>query len=287
MTSIKNVTVLGTGVLGAQIAYQASYAGFAVTAYDINDDVLARAAKTFDGLVTTYDQQVEGAAGGKAAEARARLTLSSDLAAAVGAADLVIEAIPEKLELKRSVFADVGKAAPASAILATNTSTLLPSQIMDATGRPERFLALHFANMLWVNNTAEIMGTAKTDKAVYDEVVDYATAMGMVPIEVKKEKAGYLLNSLLVPFLAAAAELFVDEIAEPEMVDKAWKVSTGAPMGPFQIIDLVGLNTVYNIASANPDPVQQRWAKVLKEQYIDKGRTGLAAGAGIYEYPKK
>lgn len=285
MAKIKNVTVLGTGVLGAQIAFQAAYAGFDVVAYDINDAALDRAKATFAGLVKTYEEQVPGAADGKAAQALTRLAYSSDLAGSVQEADLVIEAVPEKLELKRSIFAQIGAAAPAHTIFATNTSTLLPSDIKDSSGRVDRFLALHFANMLWINKTAEVMATADTSPEVFAAVSAYAADMGMVPIEIKKEKAGYLLNSLLVPWLAAASELFVDEIAEPAMIDKAWRISTGAPLGPFQIVDIVGLNTVYEIASANPDPAQQKWAKIVKEQYIDQGKLGVATGEGIYKYP--
>lgn len=287
MAKLNNVTVLGTGVLGAQIAFQAAYAGFTLVAYDINDEALDTAKSRFKGLVKTYEEQVPGASDGKAAEAFDRISYSSSLSESVQDADLVIEAVPEKLELKRSIFAEIGAAAPAKTIFATNTSTLLPSDIKDSSGRPDRFLALHFANRLWLNKTAEVMGTADTDPEVYKTVAKYASDMGMVPIEIKKEKAGYLLNSLLVPFLSAASALLVDEIADPEMVDKAWKVSTGAPLGPFQIIDLVGLNTVYNIVSTNPDPTQQKWAKMLKEDYIDKGKLGQASGEGIYKYPAK
>ena len=287
MAKLNNVTVLGTGVLGAQIAFQAAYAGFTLVAYDINDEALDQAKARFKGLVKTYEEQVPGASDGKAAEAFDRISYSSSLSESVQDADLVIEAVPEKLELKRSIFAEIGAAAPAKTIFATNTSTLLPSDIKDSSGRPDRFLALHFANRLWLNKTAEVMGTADTDPEVYKTVAKYASDMGMVPIEIKKEKAGYLLNSLLVPWLSAASELFVDGIADPAMIDKAWKISTGAPLGPFQIIDIVGLNTVYEIASTNPEPAQQKWAKIVKEQYIDQGKLGVATGEGIYKYPSK
>ena len=114
-----------------------------------------------------------------------------------------------------------------------------------------------------------------------------ATATGMVPIEIKKEHAGYLLNSLLVPFLDAAGDLLVDDIAEPDMVDKTWRIATGAPLGPFQIFDIVGLTTAYNISLTNPDPKRQAFAKLLKERYLDKGKLGTSTGEGFYSYPKK
>ncbi|MEJ9078728.1 3-hydroxyacyl-CoA dehydrogenase [Gordonia malaquae] len=283
MTDIKNVVVLGTGVLGSQIAFQSAYHGFAVTAYDINNDAIEQAKGRFAGLVETYKNEVKGAADGKADEALTRVSYSSDLADAVKDADLVIEAIPEILDLKRSTYATLGEVAPAKTIFATNSSTLLPSDIADSTGRPDRFLALHFANHVWAFNTAEIMGTAQTDPAVFDTVVEFAGEIGMVPIPIHKEKAGYVLNSMLVPFLNAGLALAAGGYAAPEDVDKTWRIGTGAPMGPFQIYDVVGLNTPYNILMNGGDD-EQKLAAWLKENYIDKGKLGLAAGEGFYKY---
>lgn len=285
-SGIRTVTVLGTGVLGSQIAYQAAYHGFAVTAYDINDEVIEKAKQRFAGLAKAYIAEgVAGAAEGKADAGLANVVYSSDLAQAVADADLVIEAVPENLELKRGIYEALGAVAPERTIFATNSSTLLPSDLKDFTGRPDRFLALHFANHVWVNNTAEVMGTADTDPQVFRTVADFAGEMGMVPIEIKREKAGYVLNSLLVPFLDAAAELFVDGIAEPEMVDKTWRIGTGAPLGPFQIYDVVGLTTAYNIAS-HGNETMQRFAELIKTNYIDKGKLGVATGEGFYTYPQ-
>ncbi|MBN3511716.1 3-hydroxyacyl-CoA dehydrogenase [Mycolicibacterium nivoides] len=281
--SIKTVTVLGTGVLGSQIAFQSAFKGFTVTAYDINDKVLETAKDRFQKLAETYANEVPDARDGKAQEALNRLTLTSDLAAAVADADLVIEAIPEILDLKRETYQKLGELAPAKTIFATNSSTLLPSDLKDSTGRPDKFLALHFANRVWQFNTAEIMGTTDTDPAVFAEVVEFAKAIGMVPIELHKEKAGYVLNSLLVPFLNAAAELAAGGYADPSAVDDTWRIATGAPVGPFQIYDIIGLTTPYNIM-ANGDAEDQKLAAWLKENYIDKGKLGLATGEGFYKY---
>ncbi|MEF2977377.1 3-hydroxyacyl-CoA dehydrogenase [Subtercola sp. YIM 133946] len=285
MPAIRTVTVLGTGVLGSQIAYQAAFHGYAVTAYDVSDDVLEKARARFAGLAETYKHDdVAGARAGRADAALAGLTLTADLAAAVADADLVIEAVPELLDLKRDVYTKLAALAPAKTIFATNSSTLLPSDLKQFTGRPDRFLALHYANQVWRYNTAEIMGTADTDPAVYAEVVAFAEGSGMVPIELKKEKAGYVLNSLLVPLLNAASGLLVDGIADPATVDTTWRIATGAPAGPFQIFDVVGLTTAYNIAAAGPDAKSQKFAALLKERYIDKGKLGVATGEGFYSY---
>jgi 3-hydroxyacyl-CoA dehydrogenase len=285
MADITNVTVLGTGVLGSQIAFQAAFHGYAVTAYDISDDLVEKAHKRFEQLVGIYKaDRVVGSAEGQADEALTHLRVTSDLAAAVGDADLVIEAVPENLELKQSTYQKLATLAPAKTIFATNSSTLLPSDIKDFTGRPDRFLALHYANNVWRSNTAEIMGTADTDPAVFESVVQFAKGSGLVPIELKKEKAGYVLNTLLVPLLNAAAELLVGGYADVETVDKTWRIGTGSPLGPFQIYDIIGLTTPYNIASANPAPESQAFAMFLKTNFIDKGKLGAATGEGFYTY---
>ncbi|KAB7781940.1 3-hydroxyacyl-CoA dehydrogenase [Methylorubrum populi] len=286
MIEVRNVTVLGTGVLGSQIAFQTAYSGFAVTAFDVTPEALDKAGERFAALVATYENEVPGAAGGKAAGTIGTIQLTSDLAAAVADADLVIEAAPEVLEIKRDIYGRLAKLAPAKTIFATNSSTLLPSDLKDFTGRPERFLALHFANSIWKFNTAEVMGTTETDPAVFDALVKFASDIGMVPIPVRKEKAGYVLNSLLVPLLNAAADLAAGGYAEPQDVDKVWRIATGAPMGPFQIYDIIGLNTPYNILS-HGDAHAQQIAAWLKENYIDKGKLGIASREGFYSYKNK
>jgi 3-hydroxybutyryl-CoA dehydrogenase len=281
---IRKVTVLGTGVLGSQIAFQTAFRGFEVTAYDIDDKALAAAAERLDKLAAVYREQVPGGGDGKAEQTAAGITLSSDLARAVQDADLVIEAIPEVLSIKQQTYERLGQVAPERTIFATNSSTLLPSAMKDFTGRPDRFLALHFANQVWHFNTAEIMGTTDTDPKVYRAVVDFASKIGMVPIEIHKEKAGYVLNSLLVPLLNAGMSLAAGGYADPEAVDKTWQIGTGAPAGPFRILDIIGLTTPYNILVNNEDVDSQRLAQWLKENYIDKGKLGIATGEGFYKY---
>ena len=285
MPAIKTVTVLGTGVLGSQIAYQAAFHGFAVTAYDLDDDALKQARARFARLAGIYRAaNIAGAPEGKAESALGNLRLTADLTDAVADADLVIEAVPELLELKRDVYRKLAELAPARTIFATNSSTLLPSDLKESTGRPDRFLAIHYANNIWAQNIAEIMGTGDTDAAVFDAVVEFARNSGLEPIEIKKEKAGYVLNSLLVPLLNAAAGLLLQGVASPETIDKTWRIATGAPSGPFQIFDVVGLATAYNIAASSPDAGSQAFARYLKEHYIDKGKLGVAAGEGFYTY---
>jgi len=217
------------------------------------------------------------------------MSFSSDLAKAVRDADLMIEAIPEVVQIKTDFYKQLGKVAPEKTIFATNSSTLLPSQFAEVTGRPEKFLALHFANEIWKNNTAEIMKHPGTDMTVFDEVIEFAKAIGMVALPLYKEQPGYILNSLLVPLLEAAQLLLVKEVADVETIDKTWMVATGAPQGPFAILDVVGINTAYNIglakAEATGDPLFKKLAELMKVEYIDKGKLGVATGEGFYKYP--
>ncbi|MGN0062787.1 MAG: 3-hydroxyacyl-CoA dehydrogenase [Nocardioides sp.] len=283
MSRITKVTVLGMGVLGSQIAFQSAFRGKEVTAYDISDEAVAAGRAKLDALVERYQQDL-GDAAAQAGEVPARIRATSDLAEAVSGADLVIEAVPEKLEIKTSTYEKLAAVADASTIFASNSSTLLPSDIAPSTGRPDRFLALHFANEIWKRNTAEVMPGPETDSEVLAEVAAFAEEIGMVPIVLKKEKAGYVLNSLLVPLLNAAGELLAGGYADVETVDRTWRLGTGAPMGPFQIFDVVGLTTAYNIAVTKEEPVQQEFAAILKRDYLDQGKLGIASGEGFYTY---
>lgn len=286
--TIKNVTVLGAGVLGAQIAYRAAYAGFNVTSYDINEDALKAAQQRFDSIKAVYQTNVEGADEAKLEATQKRLTLSKDLEQAVSEADIIIEAVPENLDLKKRVWETVGKAAPKTTIFTTNTSTLLPSEFSAASGDTKRFLALHFANDIWRYRAVEVMGTVETDPAIVDTVYQFAEDMGMWPVKLNKEHAGYIINSLSVPFLDAAAHLYADGVAEPQDIDRVWQQATGSPIGPFQAMDVIGLRTVYAIHSAKAakdhDPIGQKFAELLKQDYLDKGKFGKDSHSGFYDY---
>ncbi|MGX7013455.1 3-hydroxyacyl-CoA dehydrogenase [Vagococcus silagei] len=280
----KNVTVIGSGVLGSQIAFQIAYSGFQVVVNDINDEVLEKAKERIKTLTQSYKQDLK-ASDAELELALNRMTYTSDLGDAVKEADIVIEAVPEVREIKINLYQRVNELAPKHTVIATNTSTFLPSDFADETGRPEQFIALHFANHIWVNNTAEIQGSAKTSPEVFDSVVAFAKEIGMVALPLHKEYPGYILNALLVPFLKAGENLMVKGIADPETVDKTWMIATKAPRGPFAILDIVGLNTAYNIALSEDTDDARATAAYLKEHYIDKGKLGVQTGEGFYKYP--
>lgn len=309
---IKNVTVAGGGVLGSQIALQSAFKGFKVKMWLRTPASIDRAQPKLERLRGIYKQTLEAMKTDPAAYCRGlasspdtpaaeldqliaqvdvafdSLVLTTDLNEAFGDADLVIEAIAEVIDEKDAFYTSLQDILPAQTILCTNSSTLLPSAMAGFTGRPDKFLALHFANNIWKNNTAEVMGTAQTSPESYQAVVEFAKAIGMIPLELKKEQPGYLLNSMLVPFLNSAEALLANDVADVETIDKAWMLGTGAPLGPFRILDIVGLTTAYNIVAASPaakeeGSVAARIAALLKQR-IDEGKTGINAGEGFYKY---
>lgn len=316
--NIKNVVVAGGGVLGSQIAYQTAYKGFHVTMWLRSDASIERAKPKVKRLHEIYLSELESMrekCGSESAGFSRGLTPDvknltpekidelkknadaaysgmkyvTSLEEAVKDADLVIESVAENAEEKKEFYAKLAKYLPEKTILVTNTSTMVPSAFADYTGRPEKYLALHFANEIWKNNTAEIMGHDRTDPAIYEAVAEFAADISMIPLKLKKEQPGYILNSILVPFLNSAQTLFVNGVADPQTIDMTWMMATGAPTGPFHILDIIGLTTAYNIvsmnpeAAANPDSTAAKIARILKE-YIDAGKTGINAGEGFYKY---
>ncbi|MGO3467614.1 3-hydroxyacyl-CoA dehydrogenase, partial [Psychrobacter sp.] len=284
----KNVTVAGSGVLGYQIAFQTAFHGFNVTVYDINDEVLEKAKAKFELICAAFKRDMK-ASQKQLDKTFANLSYSSDLKDAVKDADLMIEAVPENPKIKISFYEELAKVAPEKTVFVTNSSTLLPSQFADSTGRPAKFLALHFANNIWVHNTAEIMGHPDTDPKVFDDVVAFAKAIGMLALPLNKEQPGYIINSLLVPLLGAGLDLLAKEVADPYTIDKTWMKATGAPVGPFGILDTVGINTAYNInkmsAEKTQDPLALKTVAYLKEHFIDQNKLGVSTGEGFYTYP--
>ena len=281
---METLTVLGTGVLGSQIIFQAAYSGKNVVAYDISQEILDKLPARWEQLKPSYLNDLKDATPEKLDAAVSRIRASADLADAVKDADLVIEAVPERLDIKQSTWEKVSAVAPEKTIFATNSSTLLPSEIAPFTDRPDKFLAMHFANQVWIFNTCEVMGHPGTDPKVFDAAAEFAEQIGMVPIHIHKEQPGYVLNSLLVPFLEAAAKLYMREIASIEDVDKTWRISTGSPMGPFQIYDIVGMMTPYMLNKDSDDPEMKAFADKIKSDFIDKGYLGTSTGRGFYTY---
>ena len=285
MTDIEQVTVAGGGVLGSQIAYQCAFKGKNVTVYDIGDEAVAAAKERVEALRTAYKRDIQ-ATDEQFDAGLGRMSFTTDLGEAAKNADLVIEAIPEKPSIKHDFYQSLAKLAPEDTIFASNSSTYVPSTFAADTGRPDKFLNLHFANQIWLMNTAEIMGTNQTDPDIYNRIVSFARQIGMVPIQLHKEQPGYVLNTLLMPLMGAAGMLWAHDVADPQTVDKTWMIATGAPKGPFGFYDMVGLRTAYNILSQRQGDNPQ--AKPLLDKLkamIDQGKLGEETGQGFYQYP--
>jgi 3-hydroxyacyl-CoA dehydrogenase len=286
--SIRLITVAGAGVLGAQIAFQAAVHGFSLFLYDINDSALEAGHRRLMALKAAYEG--DGVASTEqTAAALARTTLTASLSDALVDADLLIEAIPERLDIKKAFYTQLQAVAPVKTIFASNSSTMVPSQLAAYTGRPERFLHLHFATPVWRHNIAEIMAHPGTNPAVFEALIAFSREMGMVPIPLNKEQSGYVLNTLNVPFLLAALDLLVKGVADYQLIDKTWMISKDAKCGPFGSIDLIGITTAYNItrniAEQSGGYAAARIAAYLKERFIDTGKLGVDAGKGFYAYP--
>ena len=315
----KKVVVAGGGVLGSQIAFQSAYCGFDVTIWLRSESSIGRTQPKIDKLKDTYLAAIEAmsqdtkawcagiadsdhfdkdACIAKTLAAYENLKLELDLTKACENADLVIESMTENVQDKITFYEKLAPVLPEKTVIVTNSSTLLPSQFAKYTGRPNKYLSLHFANSIWKNNTAEIMAQNQTEQKYFDEVMEFGNQIRMISLPVKKEKNGYLLNSMLVPFLLSGLDLYVSGVSDPQSIDIAWTRGTGAPKGPFQIFDTVGLTTAYNIVMQYQkvpglfSPLLKKMmmpynfkklAEVLKK-YIDEGKLGMSSGEGFYKY---
>lgn len=200
------------------------------------------------------------------------------------------EEINENPVEKTAFYTELAKHLPERTVLLTDSSTMLPSMFAEATGRPDRFMSFHFANQIWRNNITELMRQDKTSDETFELAKDFAKAIGMIGLPLNKEQPGYILNTLLIPWLKAAVGLVADGVADVETVDLTWTLATGAdPMqSPFRKLDRIGLPLAWKIigmdpAAQNPDSTVARSVALLKS-YIDAGKTGVAAGEGFYKY---
>lgn len=314
---MKKIVVAGGGVLGNQIAFQSAFTGHDTVIWLRSPASIERAKPKIEKTYQTYLQVLEslkplcgsdspmyprGLVSGlkdltpekidelkaQATKAYENIQYELDMAKAVEGADLVIESVAENPEQKKEFYQKLAKVLDEDTIVVTNSSTMLPSMFAADTGRPEKFLALHFANDIYKNNTAEIMAYEGTDPAAMDAVIEFAKDINMIPLRLNKEQPGYLLNTLLVPFLHNGLQLYVDGVASPEDIDAAWMYGTGAPAGPMRILDIVGVKTAYDInkmqpGADDPNTLNGRITAELKKR-LDEGRTGIAAGEGFYKY---
>jgi len=286
-SEIKNVLILGAGTMGLQIGVQCAAFGFDVTVFDPFESALEGAQKRVRKLALRLSDRNRFSRE-KAEAALSRMVFTSDAQAAGKDADIINESVPEDPRLKAKVFTQFNDLCPAHTIFTTNTSTLVPSMIADATGRPDRFMALHFHDCQ-VTNVVDIMPHSGTSDATLKAVRDFCTAIDQFPIELKKEHHGYVFNTMLSEWMASALTLASKEVAKVEDIDRAWMGIMRSVSGPFGIMDSIGLETVYKVmdywAQKHQDPQAQKNAAFLKS-YVDRGDLGQKTGKGFYSYPE-
>ena len=289
VSGLNSLTVVGAGVLGGQIAWQSAFKGKTVVVYDLSEEGLDNCRTAHQTYTHIYKQDL-GATDKDIQETESRLTFSTDLQQAVANADIVIEAIPEVPDLKTKFYQSMAPYLPDHTLLATNSSTLLPGTFAEATGRPEKFCALHFANLIWSLNIGEVMAHQATSEQTLIDVTRFAIEIGMVPIPVEKEYNGYVCNALLVPIMQAAQSLITNGVSTPEYVDRTYMiVNRGCAVGPCGLMDIVGMKTCFDIfnywGEVNKDDDMIANAQYIKEHFLDKGLQGMQGGQGYYSYP--
>jgi 3-hydroxybutyryl-CoA dehydrogenase len=285
---IDRVAIVGAGTMGQQIAFQCAGHGIAVVLYDVSaaalGDARGRIERYADGLVA---DEVIGAEVRDAALAKIAIAAEASLAAAD--ADLLCEAVPEDPGLKGRVLAEFDALCPPRTIFATNTSTLLPSQFAQATGRPDRLVALHFHIPVWVTNLTDIMPHEGTRPEVVTRMVRFAREIGQVPIALRREHSGYLFNAMFTAVNREAITMAEQGVAPIEDIDRAWMHVTKWPHGPFGGLDAIGIDVAWQItdywAREIPSDEQLRRNATFLKRYLDRGEFGVKSGKGFYSYP--
>jgi len=307
---LQNIIVCGGGVLGSQIAFQLAFCDLNTTIWVRSEESVKRTKQRISEIEKLYlsdlevftknpNFEIHGIIGNKTNLTKEeietfqnrikntsnKIKYCIDIKEAIKNADLLIESISEIKEEKENFYKNISNILEEKTILATNSSSFIPSMFANLTGRPKKFLAMHFANLIHRANTLEIMGHSETDKNVFNEIINFAEKINMIPLPINKEQQGYILNNLLSPWLNSAAILWANEIADVETIDKTWVITTKSPIGPMKTFDIIGLKTIYNIYSnsKNLNPSEYKFFLKLKEM-IDQGKTGVESGEGFYKY---
>lgn len=282
----KTLSVVGAGFMGARISLHCASFGYTVWLVDISQAALNRASRTYDRELNALVNKKEISLSRKNAFLR-RIHLTTNLETGASLADLVIEAVPERLEIKREVFAKLDQTCPGKTILATNSSAIPVSSIEDATRRPDRVLNTHFYGDIRGIPMVELMcGTATSDQTI-ECISRFVRSINLTPLLAKRESTGFIFNRVWHVIKKECLHILNDGIASHEDVDRAWMMFTGLPIGPFGLMDIVGLDTVrdielvyYRESGNEPDSPP----KVLLDK-IDKGELGVKTGKGFYTYP--
>jgi 3-hydroxybutyryl-CoA dehydrogenase len=280
---IKTVAVLGAGTMGNGIAHVFARAGYSVILRDVDERFLERAIET---IGKNLDREVKK---GKLPESEKRVVLSrlklvTDMSAIAGA-DFVVEAVPEKLEIKRSVLSEADKLLRPEVILASNTSCMSMTALAALTSRPDRFVGMHFMNPVPVMVLVEVIRALQTSDAAFTLIMELAKKLGKTPVAVN-DAPGFVSNRVLMPLINEAAYCVMEGVATPEAVDAVMKLGMNHPMGPLELADFIGLDVCVDILhvlhEGLGDP-KYRACPLLKK-YVAAGWLGRKSGCGFYTY---
>lgn len=281
---IKNVSVIGAGTMGNGIAHVFAQAGFSVTLIDVNAQQLEKAietiSKNFDRQITkgSITEEVK-------TKALANINTSTEIAAGVKNANLVVEAATENTELKLKIFQQIDAAAPAGCILATNTSSISITKIAAATKRPESVIGMHFMNPVPVMKLVEIINGYATAKEVTNTIVELSKQLGKIPCVVN-DYPGFIANRILMPMINEAIYSLYEGVAGVEEIDTVMKLGMAHPMGPLQLADFIGLDVCLSILKVLQDGFgNPKYAPCsLLVNMVTAGRLGVKSGEGFYVY---
>ena len=280
---VSTIAVIGAGIMGRGIAHVAALGGLNTVLNDVSTDLLEKAKNRI-----LQDLQ-KGIEIGKLTKAEmdatfARLTLESDLTRAVANANLVIEAVPEKIELKLDVFARLDRACAPHAVLASNTSALSITEMAAATKRPQQFIGMHFFNPVHKMKLVEIIRGLETNDETFAAAEAVSGRMGKETVEVK-ESPGFVTSRINALIGNEAFYMLQEGIASARDIDKALKLGLNHPMGPFEMVDLVGLDTRLSILNFLHETLGEKYRPCpLLVKYVKAGRLGKKVGKGVYEY---
>ena len=283
MTQIRQVTVLGAGTMGHGIAHAAAASGYTTRLYDISDAALTKGRGHIEGV---FRKAVElGKASATDADAgMARLATTSDIGAALDGADFVIEAAPEKIDLKISLMGEIDRHAPAHAIVATNTSALSITEMAGASAHPSRVAGMHFFNPVHRMKLVEIVRALESSEATLETIDAVARQMGKETVLVR-ESPGFITTRVNASIGNEAFYMLMEGVASARDIDKALKLGLNHPMGPFELVDLVGLDTRLSILEYLHKSLGEKYRPcALLAQYVKAGRLGRKVGRGVYDY---
>lgn len=282
---VKKICVVGSGSMGHQIGMLCALGGFKTTIQDISEETLQKASQSLEKLMADWVRK-EKISQDKKDEAFANLTFTIDLKEAAEDADLVIEAVVEKLDVKRDLFKKLDEITPAHAILATNSSTIVNSKIADVTSRPDKVLNMHFFFPPLVMDCVEVVMSEKTSEESAQIAMDVCTQINRTGALLRKEISGFVANRILGALNREAMSLYEQGIADYKDIDLIVKKALGHPMGPFELMDLSGIdviNLVMKQRYAETNDPNDLPPKFIQEK-VEKGELGRKTGKGFYQY---